>query len=329
MDPKPTVKSTLRNAEKTVLADTANRYIHMATTDNTRRTYRAAIRSFERWGGRLPTQPATLAAYLSDQAAALNPRTLDVYLTALGRWHQTQGLRDPARDPGVRKTLEGIRRAHGRPKRQARALRLEHIAAFLQTLQQQPDSLKKHRDWALLQVGFFGAFRRSELVTIEVKHLSWEPEGLVVTLPRSKTDPHGEGLKRALPRGNGPVCPVSALENWLQHADIHEGPVFRAVNRWDRLQPHALSGGSVNRILKALGGTCGLDFVPTLSSHSFRRGLSTAAAREKVDFAQIKRQGGWKHDGTVRGYIEEGQQFTDNAASTLLTKVARLIRDTD
>ncbi|PKG52481.1 hypothetical protein, partial [Halomonas sp. MES3-P3E] len=72
-----------------------------------------------------------------------------------------------------------------------------------------------------------------------------------------------------------------------------------------------------------------LDFVPTLSSHSFRRGLSTAAAREKVDFAQIKRQGGWKHDGTVRGYIEEGQQFTDNAANTLLTKVARLIRDTD
>ena len=71
MDPKPTVKSTLRNAEKTVLADTANRYIHMATTDNTRRTYRAAIRSFERWGGRLPTQPATLAAYAATSAATV------------------------------------------------------------------------------------------------------------------------------------------------------------------------------------------------------------------------------------------------------------------
>lgn len=158
MDPKPTVRSPLRDGDQTVLADSVNRYIHMATTDNTRRTYRAAIRSFERWGGRLPTQPAILVAYLSDQAAALNPRTLDVYLTALGRWHQTQGLRDPARDPGVRKTLEGIRRAHGRPKRQARALRLEHIAAFLQTLQRQPDSLKKHRDWALLQVGFLERF---------------------------------------------------------------------------------------------------------------------------------------------------------------------------
>ncbi len=71
MDSKPTARSTLRNADKAVLADSANRYIHMATTDNTRRTYRAAIRSFERWGGRLPAQPATLAAYLSDQATVL------------------------------------------------------------------------------------------------------------------------------------------------------------------------------------------------------------------------------------------------------------------
>ena len=323
--PNPTASPPLRNGPQTVLADSANPYIHMATADNTRRTYRAAIRSFERWGGRLPTQPVSLVAYLSDQATILNPRTLAVYLTALGQWHHTQGLRDPVRDPVVRKTLEGIRRAHGRPKRQARALRLEHVAAFLAALQQQPDSLRKHRDWALLQTGFFGAFRRSELVAIEVTHLSWEPEGVVVTLPRSKTDPHGDGLTRALPRGAGPVCPVSALERWLMQADIQAGPVFRAVNRWDQLQPKALSPGSVNRIVKALGEVCGLDFAPMLSSHSFRRGLSTAAARENVDFEQIKRQGGWKHDATVWGYIEEGQQFTQNAASSLIIKVTDLL----
>lgn len=33
--------------------------------------------------------------------------------------------------------------------------------------------------------------------------------------------------------------------------------------------------------------------------------------------------------GAVRGYIEEGQQFTDNAASTLLAKVASLIEGSD
>ncbi|WP_254902930.1 hypothetical protein [Halomonas sp. CSM-2] len=174
MDPNPTARSPLRNAEKTVLADSAN--LHMATTDNTHRTYRATIRSFERWGGRLPTQPATLAAYLSDQATGLNPRTLDVYLTALGRWHQTQGLRDPARDPGVRKTLEGIRAPmagrNGKPGRCA-------SNTLRPSCKRSSSSLTRSRSIATgpcCRSVFFGAFRRSELVTIEVMHLSWEPE---------------------------------------------------------------------------------------------------------------------------------------------------------
>lgn len=41
---------------------------------------------------------------------------------------------------------------------------------------------------ALLQVGYFGGFRRSEVVNLEVQHVAWEPEGIVITLPRSKTD---------------------------------------------------------------------------------------------------------------------------------------------
>ena len=76
--------------------------------------------------------------------------------------------------------------------------------------------------------------------------------------------------------------------------------LLRAVNRWDRLQPHALSGGSVNRILKALGGTCGLDFVPTLKQSQLPARLHPPLPPrgEKVDFAQTS-AGGWKHDGTV------------------------------
>ena len=35
-------------------------YLHAATAEHTRRAYRAAIRHFERWGGRLPTTRETL-----------------------------------------------------------------------------------------------------------------------------------------------------------------------------------------------------------------------------------------------------------------------------
>ena len=47
------------------------------------------------------------------------------------------------------------------------------------------------RDRALLLVGFFAALRRSELAALTVDQVSEHPNGLVLTLPRSKTNQHG------------------------------------------------------------------------------------------------------------------------------------------
>jgi hypothetical protein len=58
-----------------------------------------------------------------------------------------------------------------------------------------------------------------------------------------------------------------------------------------------------------LGTDCGFYLISGLSSHSFRRGLSTYKAREKVDFSLIKKQGEWKSDGTVWECSEEGQNL--------------------
>jgi hypothetical protein len=48
--------------------------------------------------------------------------------------------------------------------------------------------------------------------------------------------------------------------------------------------------------------------------------LATSAHRSGADFKDIKRQGGWRHDGTVQGYIEEAGRFEANAALTLLRR---------
>lgn len=76
------------------------------------------------------------------KAESLNSRTLDLHLTAISQWHHHQGLTDPAHDLLVRKTMDGIRRTHGQPKRKAKALRLEHIAQMVNHLRQQPDNQK-------------------------------------------------------------------------------------------------------------------------------------------------------------------------------------------
>lgn len=321
---------TLRNEGSAVSihmeSEALRHYLQAATTDNTRKAYRSAIRQFEKWGGRLPTDRDTVVRYLLSKAKSLNSRTLNLHLTAIGQWHHYQGITDPVRDPLVRKTMDGIRRTHGQPKRKAKALRLEHIVQMVKHLQRLPDCNKKYRDIAMVLTGFFGAFRRSELVAIRVSDLIWEPEGLIIKMPRSKTDQEAEGLMRALPFGDVAVCPVQALKSWLEEAEIREGPVFRPVNRWDQIQPRPLTPSSINDLLKALGKACDFDFIHELSSHSFRRGLSTSAARERIDFELIKKQGGWRSDATVWAYVEEGQQLSENAAVVLMEKLQALMK---
>ncbi|MFL1495432.1 MULTISPECIES: site-specific integrase [Pseudomonas] len=316
-DPSALIRThgTLATTEQLALQH--QRFLAAATADNTRRTYRSAIRHFQAWGGVLPCDEAAVIRYLLSFAEALNPRTLALRLTALSQWHRYQGFPDPAVTATVRKTLRGIERVNGRPRKKAKALHmedLERMVKYLDTL----GGLAARRDSALLQVGFFGAFRRSELVALEVRELQWEREGLLILLPRSKTDQEGEGLSKAIPYGDGLCCPAKALRRWLDTAQIEQGPLFRRISRWDLVGDMALHEGSVNTILTSRSREAGLLHDLEMSSHSLRRGLATSAYRAGADFLEIKRQGGWRHDSTVHGYIEEASAFEQNAAGTLL-----------
>jgi integrase len=288
-----------------------------ATSANTRRTYQSAIRHFLAWGGLLPADEGAIIRYMLACAETHNPRTVALRITALSRWHVHQDFRDPTATTTVRKTLLGIARTHGKPRRQAKALPVEDLDRISEVLSK-AGTLRAVRDNALLQVGFFGGFRRSELVAIRVQHISWETEGVTITLPRSKTDQTGEGIVKALPYGSGLRCPVTALRIWLEQAGLTDGFVFRSISRWGRIQPDGLHASSVNGLLSAAASQAGLAYAPSLSSHSLRRGMATSARRAGAGFQEIKKQGGWRHDGTVHGYIEEADRFSENAAGALL-----------
>ena len=78
------------------------------------------------------------------------------------------------------------------------------------------------RDRALLLVGFVGALRRSELASLQVDDIGEHPNGLVLTLPRAKTNQTGEHVELVvLPRAANPAhCAVTALQAWLTLAQI-------------------------------------------------------------------------------------------------------------
>ena len=93
-----------------------------------------------------------------------------------------------------------------------------------------PATLIGMRDRALLALGFAGAFRRSELVALDMADLAEVADGLRVTIRRSKTDQEGAGQEIAIPRGHH-IRPVETLQAWLAAAGITAGPVFRQVTQ--------------------------------------------------------------------------------------------------
>lgn len=296
-----------------------NPYLHAATSDNTRKAYQNDIAHFVSWGGILPTSPDVIIHYLQDFATQLNPRTLVRRLTAIKHWHTYQQFPDPTAYPLVRKTLTGIMHVHGKPKEKATALTVEHLMQMVHFMQQQ-DTLIMWRNNAILQVGFFGAFRVSELINMRMEHIDFAPDGMEILIPRSKTDPNGEGQYCAVPYGDGLLCPVISLKTWVEKANINQGVIFREVDRHQNIGTHPLTSKAISIMIKTMATHCRLPDPDQYSSHSLRRGFATAASRQGAPFVSIMRHGRWRHEGTVLGYIEEGQRFEMNAAKVILQK---------
>ena len=115
-------------------------------------------------------------------------------------------------------------------------------------------------DRALLLLGFAGAFRRSELVALDVADLEFSSAGLAVTLRKSKTDQEGRSRRIGIPYGSSDkTCPVRSLQAWLETARIVDGAVFRSLDKFQRVQPKRLSDKAVARIVKRRAAAVGLD----------------------------------------------------------------------
>lgn len=295
-----------------------NHYLQAATSDNTRKAYRQDVDHFTQWGV-LPTTSQAIVLYLQAFATSLNPRTLIRRLTALKHWHVYQGFSDPTACPHVRKTLKGILNVHGTPKNRAPALTLEQLTLMVAWMHQQ-NRLAMRRNNALFQLGFFGAFRSSELTALQLKHITFVPEGIDVLIPRSKTDPMGEGQCCSIPYGNETLCPIIALKSWCEKANVKNGYIFRGIDKHENVSTLPLSNQSVSLIIKKIAQACQLPNANQFSSHSLRRGFATTASRKGAAFVSIMRHGRWRNESTVLDYIAEGQRFEDNAAHVILKK---------
>ncbi len=299
------------------MLDQAQDYARLSRATNTQRAYRADWADFSAWcagHGRpaLPAAPQTVLLYLTDAAERCKVSTLQRRLTTISQAHKAERHPSPTGDPTVRAVWAGIKRTKGTAQHGKTAAVTEDLRRMVRALPQTSSIGKRNR--ALLLLGFAGAFRRSELVGLDIADVAVTGDGLVVTLRRSKTDQEGAGRTVGIPYGSDPTtCPVRATTGWIAAAGLTAGPLFRGITRHGRVGSR-LSDWAVAQVVKAAATGAGLD--PTLyAGHSLRAGLATSAAAAGVSERSIMAQTGHKSLPMVRKYIRAGSLFQDNAAA--------------
>ncbi|MFJ7441278.1 site-specific integrase [Methylorubrum thiocyanatum] len=290
------------------------------------RAYKGDAVLFQGWCARygfraLPASPEAVAGFLVAEAeAGRSASTIGRRCAAIRYAHKLAGQPDPTDDEAVRAAMRGIRRRVGVAPNRKAAATAEILAAALMRI---PDTLAGKRDRALLALGFAGAFRRSELVALDVADLSEHADGLRVIVRRSKTDQEGQGIEKAIPHGRF-IRPVALLREWLDAAGITEGPLFRPVSRSGNVRARKtaetlprLTTQAVSDIIKRHLEAAGLD--PALfGAHSLRAGFITTAAERGADLARIMDVSGHRDPRTVVGYIRRANAFKDHAGGGFL-----------
>jgi site-specific recombinase XerD len=300
--------------------EVAYQYALNEKSEGTRKGYAADFRLFTSWCSArgvstLPASPETVAGYLASLAqGGLMPATISRRCSAVRYAHKLANLESPTDKEAVKATVRGIRRTINLPSKRKSPILSEHARAMVSGARA---DMKGTRDKAILLLGFAGAFRRSELVALDVGDLEETDDGYRVTIRRSKTDQEGQGVVIAIPRGSPATCPVKAVKAWLSAAGIESGPIFRPVRKGGKVRDQRLASKSVSDLAKVYARRLGMD-AATIGAHSLRAGFLTSAARRGASIFKMADQSRHKSMDVLKSYVRDSELFQDHAGAGLL-----------
>lgn len=255
------------------------------------------------------------------------PATVKRRLASWGTLHRWKGQEGPLASPSLRSALRLAVRASTRPRRRKskRAVTRDVLDRLLATCSS--DRLADTRDLAILLLAFAsGGRRRSEVARLRVEQLSDEPLVPLDPLdPKSPTLPCVAIQLGRTKTGNaddegrvllvGP--PVEALREWLERADISQGPIFRAIDRWEAIEERALTPQSINLIVKRRCTMAGLE-AREFSAHGLRSGYLTEAAQRGVALSEAMQQSQHRSVQQAASYYNEADRTRGKAARLAL-----------
>lgn len=272
---------------------------------NTVRRYGASWRLWEQWclthsRPALPADPRDVLLYLESRTDNRAVSTIAVDLGAI-RWVHTQSGLIPPTSSELNRVMRGIRRDLSRAQKQAPPLMIDTLLSWLKA-PQPADSLTTTRNRALIGLGWAAALRGpSELCALDYLqraagrgHLEWHPLGARILLATSK---ESQDAPTELVVLDGPA--LCAVRAWVERAPIASGtPLFRGLSKAGAVLPGAISGKSVDRIIK-------YTFGDQYSTHSLRAGCATSLALAGNTSLAIRGITRHKSDAMVMRYVRD------------------------
>lgn len=275
----------------------------------TRKAYAAHWLKFQAWAEHHPHAKHSLKqwprrAFTSEDAAdyaaqlatdGYSYATVCKHLAAINYQHEQQRLQSPTRDSLLTKVLKGIRKRLPHEVNQKRPLMHHHLEQIFEVF----DGITGHpiRDKALVLLGWYLAARSSEVCEIERKNVTITPKGLIIRFEDTKTGP----IQKAIPRNNGPLCPVAATERYLVTlADSRPFRLFPSPYR----NKHGLNPINTRyyvELIKSLCEAIGLDSA-LYAGHSMRSGFVTQAAEDGAGLMATQVRTGHKSAATTARY---------------------------
>jgi len=283
--------------------------IKSSKAHNTIRAYKADIKSFELFCANLnlkalPADPKTVSLFITELSKNSKLSTIKRKLAAIKVTHSLAGKYIDLKHPIINENLNSIKKQLGSFQKSKKPILLEDLKSIVMEIEKENEIKTKLRNKALILIGFSGAFRRSELVSVELDDIDFVKEGVKIFIKKSKTDQSGEGMIKAIPYfANKKYCPVLSLSNWIN---------FIKAMKLNNNKVFNMSDKNVALIVKKYALKTGLN-AEKYAGHSLRSGFATTTAENGAEEREIMAMTGHKSNQMVRRYIQESNLFKNNA----------------
>ncbi len=271
------------------------------TSPHSKTAYAHAITDFIAWyqaSGYSAVTKAVVNAYKAhlQSNTDYSPSTINLRLSAIRR------LAKEAADNGVIGEVyaNGISNVKGVTKEGVRSgnwLTLEQAQSLINT----PDRtrLKGMRDRAILAVMIGCGLRRSEVAGLQFSHIQ-QRDGRWVIIDLL-------GKRNRLRSVPVPNWAKAAIDEWAVTANIHEGYIFRPVNKGDSIQGEKLTSQAIQNTVKQYAAACGYE----LAAHDLRRTFAQLARKAYAPIDQIQLTLGHKSVQTTELYLGTKQDLVN------------------